>query len=111
MPTEPIAYFGDIDPGGIRAARLAVDAGDRLGWPAIRPAEGLYRLALTSPHRVRCDPLPPRMERWVEDWFGGALADEVVGELRAGRAVRQEAVGLEILSEHRLDQLASPLRQ
>jgi hypothetical protein len=104
-PTEPIAYFGDLDPGGIRAARLAVDGARRLRWPEILPAEGLYQLALASPHRLRCDPLPPRTARWVHEWFGSVLADQVVGELTAGRAVRQEAVGLEILSGSNLEQL------
>jgi hypothetical protein len=104
-PTEPIAYFGDLDPGGIRAARLAVDGAYRLGWPEIRPAEGLYQLAFASPHRLRCDPLPPGTARWAHAWFGSVLADQVVGELTAGRAVRQEAVGLEILSGKNLEQL------
>jgi hypothetical protein len=82
-----------------------VDGARRLGWPDLRPAEGLYQLALASPHRLRCDPLPPRTARWVHDWFGSVLADQVVGELAAGRAVRQEAVGLEILSSENLEQL------
>src|SRR5262249_53367220 len=32
-PAGPVLYFGDVDPGGIRAARLAVAAAADAGWP------------------------------------------------------------------------------
>ncbi|MCK9926690.1 DUF2220 domain-containing protein [Frankia sp. Mgl5] len=96
-PASPVLYFGDIDVGGIRAARLAVTTAQGAGWPAIRPCRPLYELALASPHRLRVQPASADTVSWTTAWIAGELGQQVAMCLTRGEAVRQEAVGLEIL--------------
>lgn len=61
-PPRPVLDFGDVDPGGIRAAQLAVSTASALDWPAVRPSRRLYELALASPHAWPDHQHPPT--RW-----------------------------------------------
>jgi hypothetical protein len=98
-PAQPVLYFGDVDAGGIRAARLAVTTARQLDWPPVEPCRPLYALALDSPHRLADAPAGSASVNWARRWIGGGLGDEIAGCLAAGRTVRQEAVGLEILRQ------------
>jgi hypothetical protein len=96
-PGRPVAYFGDIDAGGMRAARLAVASARDLGWPPVEPCRPLYALALESPHRLADTPASTDSVAWTRGWLGGDLGDAIAASLAAGQAIRQEAVGLEAL--------------
>lgn len=99
-PSAPVAYFGDIDAGGIRAARLAVTTAANVGWPAVRPARQLYELALASPQRLTEKPASAEAVAWARSWFGDELGQRIGQCLESGSTIRQEAVGLELLMTH-----------
>jgi hypothetical protein len=97
-PAQAVLYFGDIDAGGFRAARLAASAAQAAGWPAVVPCRQLYELALSSEHRLSQPPASAELAGWAGTWFGGQLGDKVRRSLARGLIVRQEAVGLEQLT-------------
>jgi hypothetical protein len=89
-------YFGDIDAGGFRAARLAVARATELGIGPVHPARGLYRLALRGQSR-RTGKTSAETAAWAQVWLGGPLGDEVAEIVRAGKRIVQEHVGVEVL--------------
>jgi len=97
-PAPAMLYFGDIDAGGLRAARLAASAAQAAGWPAVVPCRQRYELALSSEHRLSQPPASAELAGWAATWFGGQLGDKVRRSLARGLIVRQEAVGLEQLT-------------
>jgi hypothetical protein len=73
-------YFGDIDAGGFRAARHACVRAEQLGFDAVVPARGLYRLAAThgSERRVRGNGRASQeLIRWIHTWLEGTLVSRV----------------------------------
>lgn len=102
VPEKPVLYFGDLDAGGLRAARLAAGVAQSAGWPAVVPCRELYELTLASEHRLPQPPASAELAGWVEQWFGGHLGERARTALVSGLIVRQEAVGLEQLSGRHL---------
>ena len=94
-------YFGDIDVGGFRAARLAVERARELGFGPVAPARGLYRLALAH-GRDRLTRGTGRagqeLVRWVHEWLGEPLDETVTAIVRSGDRIVQENVGTEVLA-------------
>lgn len=107
-PARPVLYFGDIDGGGVRAARLAATVARQLDWPPVEPCRPLYALALESPHRLADTPAAGHSVDWARTWIGGTLGDQVADCLASGRAVRQEGVGLEALRGRDVRSLLGP---
>jgi hypothetical protein len=93
-------YFGDIDAGGVRAARLAVTRAAELGLPPLAPARGCYRLALHHGTARQSGRTPPAADAvtWARAWFGGVLGDDAVDVLVAKQRIVQEYVGVEVLA-------------
>ncbi|MGK4593725.1 Wadjet anti-phage system protein JetD domain-containing protein [Amycolatopsis sp. w19] len=105
---RPVAcwYFGDIDAGGFRVARSAWECAAELGFEDLRPARGLYRLALGQGERRRTR-TPPRMSEttveWVRSWLGAELGASCLIIARSGKRVVQENVGAELLATTTLE--------
>jgi hypothetical protein len=96
-------YFGDVDAGGMRSARLAVERAVELGLPALRPATGLYRMLLEhSPIRPRRSRPAPALAAWATQWLGDELAPDAAAVLTDGTRIVQEHIGLERLATTRL---------
>lgn len=94
-------YFGDLDIAGFRIAKSAAAKASDIGLPALRPARGLYRLALR--HGVAPEAkAPPRVDAalldWVRDWLGEEIGVPATALLGAGRRIVQEYVGSELLA-------------
>lgn len=104
-PAATALYFGDVDPGGIRAARLAVTAARLAGWPDLRPSPRLYELALDSRHRLSGPVASADAIDWARLWFPPGLGGRIAHLLARGDVVRQEAVGLELLESVPFDAL------
>lgn len=104
-PDVPLLYFGDLDAGGVKAAQLACTVAREVGWPEVHPCRPLYALAMRSPHRLRIAPVAAATVGWARDWIGGTLGEQIAHCLARGAAVRQEAVGLEVLASVPFDQL------
>jgi hypothetical protein len=90
-------YFGDIDAGGFRAARLAVARAAELGLGPVHPARGLYRLALGRGVCRPADRMSAEMATWARTWLGGGLGDAAAEIVGAGQRIVQEHVGVEVL--------------
>jgi hypothetical protein len=93
-------YFGDIDTGGFQAARLAATRADELGFGAVEPARGLYRLAITLGHDRRMTGARAsgkELTQWIRSWLGEPLADTAVAVVSHGQRIVQENVGTEVL--------------
>lgn len=93
-------YFGDIDTGGFQAARLADTRATDLGFGAIAPARGLYRLAITLGHdrRTTGGRTPSKeLTQWICSWLGESLAETVIALVSHGQRIVQENVGTEVL--------------
>lgn len=92
-------YFGDIDAGGFRAARHAAQRAGDLGLGPVRPARGLYRLALARGGDNPASAGRPAREiaQWAREWLGGALGERAAKIVRTGHRVVQEHAGMEWL--------------
>lgn len=90
-------YFGDIDAGGFKVAKLAVSRASEVDIGLVEPARGLYRLALRGT-AVRAGKPAPETARWARTWLGGALGDAVAEVVGAGERIVQEHVGQEVLA-------------
>ncbi|MGC7098304.1 Wadjet anti-phage system protein JetD domain-containing protein [Amycolatopsis lurida] len=94
-------YFGDVDAGGFRIARSAWQCVRDLGFEELRPAKGLYSLAIEYGKR-RPSGRTPRMSgataAWVWDWLDESLGDVCLAVARSGERVVQENVGVEVLA-------------
>ncbi|UOZ05576.1 Wadjet anti-phage system protein JetD domain-containing protein [Amycolatopsis sp. WQ 127309] len=94
-------YFGDIDAGGFRIARSAWQCVSDLGFEDLRPAYGLYGLALEH-GRTTPSGRSPRMSGetviWAQEWLGGPLGEPSLAIARSGARVVQENVGVEVLA-------------
>jgi hypothetical protein len=94
-------YFGDIDVGGFRAARLACVRAGELGFGPVRPARGLYELAVRfgfERRRTGGRHAGEDLVNWALDWLGGALGEIAATVTRAGDRIVQENVGAEVLA-------------
>lgn len=93
-------YFGDIDAGGFRAARLAAARAAELDLGRVAPARGLYRLALRrgASRPARGGHPGVDVARWARGWLGGALGDAAAAIVHSGGRVVQEYVGTEVLA-------------
>ncbi|MFC0106654.1 Wadjet anti-phage system protein JetD domain-containing protein [Kibdelosporangium aridum] len=99
---RPLAcwYFGDVDAGGFRAARLAVERADMVGLGQVKPARGLYRLALThGKNRLAhsTSRAGRQLTEWIGSWLGAGLT-EAATIAEAGKRIVQENVGVEVLA-------------
>lgn len=100
-PPQRLWYFGDIDAGGFRVARSAACRADLLGLPPVRPAPGLYRMALENgkPRSDKANRPNSTALDWIAGWFGvglGTALSELVGQRRR---IVQECVGKSLLSQ------------
>lgn len=105
-------YFGDIDAGGFRIARMAATRAATLQLPHLRAAQGLY--ALTEKHGVpRADTNArspsPDMLAWTQDWLTEPLNGAVAALLTAKQRIVQETVGTELLDATTLADWFSPM--
>ncbi|WP_166462637.1 Wadjet anti-phage system protein JetD domain-containing protein [Amycolatopsis acidicola] len=94
-------YFGDVDAGGFRIARSAWQCVAELASVDLRPAAGLYRLALEHGKR-RLVRRAPRMSAdtaaWAGAWLGQRLGESCLDVVRSGGRIVQENVGTEVLA-------------
>lgn len=93
-------YFGDIDAGGFRIARMAAARAEALQLPQLVAAQGLY--ALTNAHgapRADTNVRAPRpaVLAWARDWLAAPLGDAVADLIAARKRIVQETVGTELL--------------
>lgn len=102
-PTLPprLYYFGDIDAGGFRIARMAATRAATLQLPQLLAAHGLY--SLTEKHGVpRADTNArrpsPDMLVWTQNWLTEPLNGSVAALLAAKQRIVQETVGAELLA-------------
>lgn len=95
-PSE-IRYFGDLDRRGLEVPADASLVAGELGLPAIRPAVALYARLLGTSHRRSAEPLDEETADEIVSWLPASLAPEARGLLIEGVAIRQEALGLEVL--------------
>jgi hypothetical protein len=93
-------YFGDIDSGGLRAARLAERRAAEIGQAAVDPARGLYRLALDRGSESGDGSVAPAdLTAWASSWLGEQLGDGVADVAARGGRIVQEHVGVEVLAQ------------
>jgi hypothetical protein len=92
-------YFGDVDAGGFRVARLAVARAAELGLGQVMPARGLYGLAVRHGIRREVGRGSGETVEWARCWLGGELGERAAEILRAGERIVQEHVGTEVLGE------------
>jgi hypothetical protein len=90
-------YFGDIDAGGFRAARTATERAERLGFPPLLPARGLYAEATRHRRQRGRSRLGAEASSWVRQWLGGDLGDAAAEIAAAGERIVQERVSTEVL--------------
>lgn len=94
-------YFGDIDAGGFRIARSAWVCADEVGLGELRPAAGLYRIALDRGRRQRTGRSPRMSDEtvtWVRSWLGETLGGSCLAIAQSGERIVQENVGAEVLA-------------
>jgi hypothetical protein len=96
-------YFGDIDAGGFRAARTAADRAERLGFPALKPARGLYAEAIRHRRQRGRSRLGAEASAWVRQWLGGVLGVSAAEIAGAGGRIVQERVNREVLQDFGVD--------
>lgn len=101
-----VYYFGDLDVGGLAAA-IAVTETMRGSQIPVVPASGLYRLLLAAgvPRPVKA--IDSGRAAKLAAWIGPEFATDVEALLTSGIALRQEAVGTELLRTTGLPPLAS----
>lgn len=98
-PPASCWYFGDIDAGGLRAARLAERRAAEVGFGAVTPAGGLYRLAVDRGRESgNGTAAPAALVAWARTWLNGELGDRVAELLARGGRIVQEHVGVENLA-------------
>lgn len=94
-----VAYFGDVDPDGLRIPSSAALTAASEGLPAVRPARALYarllELGVPQPGQM-----PVTLERATElaDWLGESLAGQAAAMLLAGVRLPQEAMSGRVLA-------------
>ncbi|QQQ80123.1 hypothetical protein IOD16_18095 [Saccharothrix sp. 6-C] len=102
MAPAPTAcwYFGDIDTGGLRVAKLAESRAAELALPPVIPARGLYRLLLHhGASRPSNTALPTAaLVAWARAWFDEPLGEAATSAVADGKRLVQEYVGVEVLS-------------
>ena len=97
-PVAAVAYFGDVDAGGLTTARTAADRAGEHGLPPVLPALGLYDLLFRvgRPQRVGSS-LDAAAAAERAAWLG-RLAEPAAEYLRDGYRLAQEWVGTEVLA-------------
>jgi hypothetical protein len=99
LPPPSCWYFGDIDAGGLRAARLAERRAAEVGFGAVNPTRGLYRLALDCGQETGgASPAPAALTTWARTWLSGDLGDKVADVAARGGRIVQEHVDVEKLA-------------
>jgi hypothetical protein len=91
-------YFGDIDAGGFRVARLASVRAVELNLGPVTPAGGLYGLALRHGVRRAAGRGSAEAAEWARRWLGGSLGERAAEIVGAGERIVQEHVGTELLA-------------
>jgi hypothetical protein len=98
-----VLYFGDLDQAGLTIPQNASAAADP-AVPPVRPAAGLYRLLLTTPHRQPGQkPMTTSEAELLCAWLAPQATDrDVVGDtvhlLTSGQRIPQEALRYDILA-------------
>jgi hypothetical protein len=97
---DRIVYFGDVDLKGLQIPAAANASANHAGLPAVVPAFPLYVLLFDAQHR--CPAMQVSADAAVEAaaWLG-PLAERARDVLVAGYRLPQEAVGYELLMNHR----------
>ena len=99
-PCPALYYFGDIDFGGFKVAKMGLRRAGELGLGLLVPARGLYQLALKvglrrpTGHRGSIE-----LAGWAGTWLGGPLGVAAAGIVAGGQHVVQEHVGTEVLAD------------
>jgi Uncharacterized protein conserved in bacteria C-term(DUF2220) len=99
-PPPACWYFGDIDAGGFRAAKLAVTRAAALHLPAMSPALGLYDLALRhgTTRQAGRGQVPGELGTWTRTWLGDLVGEPASDIVKRGLRIVQEYVGSELLA-------------
>lgn len=101
-PPLDIAYFGDLDRGGLSTARAAAAAASAAGLPKLRPALPLYSALLTFGTTDKTSgavPMKAEEAAVLAEWLGQPdVAAAACLLLMSGHRLAQEAVGYERLS-------------
>jgi Uncharacterized protein conserved in bacteria C-term(DUF2220) len=96
---QRLAYFGDIDTHGFRAARMAAGKAISLGLGEVLPAVELYRACHDSgtprPTQHQAD---EDLAQWIHDWLPGPLGEDLADLVAGGGRIVQETVGVELLA-------------
>lgn len=74
VPCPGLFYFGDVDFGGFKVAKMALRRACELGLGVLVPARGLYQLALeVGVRRPRGHGGSVELAAWAGTWLGGPL--------------------------------------
>jgi hypothetical protein len=99
IPSGGLWYFGDVDTGGFRTARMAAGRAETLALGELHAARELYRLccdvgaARTSGNRA-----PDGLRWWTQTWLGETPGQEVGEIVASGGRIVQETIGVELLN-------------
>jgi Uncharacterized protein conserved in bacteria C-term(DUF2220) len=104
---EALWYFGDLDAGGARVARMAQERCTDAGFVPLEPVRALYALALEHgrPAAKRSTQGSADLALWASQWVGGDIGARFSALVRSGQRIVQEAVGTELLADRTLGAL------
>lgn len=96
---DAIAYFGDVDAGGLSIAKRVTATAATLGLPAVHPAASLFQLLH---EHARIGKAPRRQDAATASrlvaWLPQPHRDWASELLTTGRRAAQETVGLKLLA-------------
>jgi hypothetical protein len=98
------ARDGCIYAGGFRVPRSAVARAEELDLGRMRPAVGLYRLALDygTVRQVADARANTAALAWIHSWLGAEVGVEAARVVETGGRIVQEHVGMELLADSEL---------
>ncbi|WP_326957531.1 Wadjet anti-phage system protein JetD domain-containing protein [Amycolatopsis sp. NBC_01286] len=95
-----IVYFGDVDLKGLQIPAAANAGARAAGLPEVVPAYPLYELLFGARHRSPAARVPAAVAVEAAEWLG-QYAERARDALIDGFRLPQEAVGYELLMDHR----------
>lgn len=99
VPCSGLFYFGDVDLGGFKVAKMALRRAGELGLGVLVPARGFYQLALNAGlRRPTGHSGSAELAAWAGTWLGGPLGVAAAEVVAAGQHIVQEHVGTEVLA-------------
>jgi len=98
FPVTRLDYLGDLDAAGLAIAAAACATAERAGVPA-GPAAWLWALLIEQPTRPDRE-IPGTDARRLIAWLPEAIRERAAELLRSGRAIPQEALRFDVLTDY-----------